>query len=94
MKPEKKRLRWKKRPPQTGLRSIGARHPGFEYHDGDLCYASVFEHSTRHTGKTGWYWVARGEGIPLVNTCKQEIATEAEAKQAAQDYVKKCLEKV
>jgi hypothetical protein len=86
-----KRLRWKMRPPETGLRAIGAGPRPRYLHDGETEFATVYAHSTRHAGKTGWYWVAVGNGVPLRNTCAREIETVEQAKKEALEYVKACL---
>lgn len=88
-----KRLRWKKHPKETGLRTIGAGPRGSDLHDGTTRYAAVFAHSTRHTGRTGWFWVAGwGSVVPHHNACNGRGLTEDEAKSAAMDYVRKHLD--
>jgi hypothetical protein len=85
-------LRWKKDPAETGLLRIGAGPRGSKLHDGTSIYASVHAHSTRHTGRDGWFWVAKsGSGVPYYNSCNEHGLTEAEAKSAAATYVKKHL---
>lgn len=86
------RLRWKKRPKETGLRSIGAGPRSSVYTDGTTEYASVHAHSFRHTGKRGWYWTSRA-GEALINTCNVEGVDEATAKRHAQEHVKAQLAK-
>ena len=85
------KLRWKLYPPETGLRRIGAGPRSSVYHDGSNDYASVHAHSFRHTGKTGWYWVATGD-VPYRNTCNDKPLTEEMAKVEAAAYVKQHLE--
>lgn len=86
------RLRWKKRPPETGLRRIGAGPRSSDYTDGVTIYASVSAHSFRHTGKKGWWWVALSTtGGPPYNRSDLQGLTEDEAKQQAQEYVKAAL---
>jgi hypothetical protein len=81
------RLRWKKHERETGLRAIGAGPRGSDYTDGVTKYATVYAHSFRHTGKSGWYWVSSRAG-KYMNTCGIEGMDEATAKQQAQEYVK------
>lgn len=87
------KLRWKLNPRETGLRAIGAGPRGSRLHDGKTTFASVNAHSTRHTGRTGWFWVARSDdgSIPYHNSCNGPGLTEADAKAAAMAYVKKHL---
>jgi len=85
-------LRWKKDPAEVGLLRIGAGPRGSKLHDGVTTYASVHAHSTRHTGLTGWFWVASSRaGVPHYNSCNDPGLSEAEAKAAAAEYVKKHL---
>jgi hypothetical protein len=84
-------LRWKKEPAETGLRSVCAGPRSSKLWDGETEFASVYAHSTRHTGKTGWYWVASGGGIPYNNTCGFTGESEQDAKAEAMAYVKKHL---
>lgn len=85
------RLRWKKHPKETGLRAIGARPRGSDYTDGTTKYATVYAHSFRQTGKSGWWWVSTFAGHR--NTCNEPPVDEATAKQQAQEYVKAQLAK-
>jgi hypothetical protein len=85
------RLRWKKRPRETGLRAMVAGPRGSDYTDGTKTYATVYAHSFRHTRKSGWYWTcALGE---CRNTWNEPPVDEATAKQQAQEYVKAQLAK-
>lgn len=87
-------LRWKKDPSETGLRRIGAGPRGSKLHDGKTQYASIRPHSTRHTGKSGWYWVAGwGGSVPHYNSCNDAPLSEDEAKAAAMAYVKQHMAK-
>lgn len=86
------RLRWKKHPKETGLRSVGSGPRGSDYHDGETDFATVYAHSKRHTGKTGWYWVSVVGGF-IVNTCDREIPTEQQAKDEAAAHVRQMLAK-
>lgn len=84
-----KRLRWKKHEKATGLAAVGAGPRGSDFWDGEKIYASVYCHSTRHTGKTGWYWVAAQHGVPWKNTCNDPGLTEEDAKKQASEFIKK-----
>lgn len=88
----KKRLRWKKDAAKTGLASIGAGPRGSEYHDGEQKYASVCPLGGGLRLFRGWFWVTGwGSCVPYVNTCDAPVATEQEAKEQAEAYVKKHL---
>lgn len=84
------RLRWKKRPAETGLRAIGAGPRESDYTDGVEVYATVYAHSTRLTGKSGWWWVSRATEN-FVNRCDLVGLDEETAKQQAQEHVKSAL---
>ena len=90
-----KKLRWKKEPVQTGLARIGAGPRGSIYHDGLYMYATVYASGgSWNQPFNGWYWVAGwGTGIPHKNTCNTPCATEAEAKEEAEAYVKQHIQK-
>ena len=87
------KLRWKKHPIETGLRSVGLKsnkRPS-NLHDGTTEYATVYAHDYSWIGKrTGWYWVAF-EGVPYHNTSAEQSLTEQEAKDQAKAYVLKHL---
>lgn len=87
------RLRWKKRAHETGLRAMVAGPRGSDLHDGTTKFASVSPLGGNWARPLqGWYWVAGwGSGVPHMNTCHKPAATEAEAKQQAEAYVKKHL---
>ncbi|MDB5975193.1 MAG: hypothetical protein JWR07_1953 [Nevskia sp.] len=80
------RLRWKMHAKKTGLMAIGAGPRGSDYTDGVNWYATVYAHSTRHTGIKGWYWVSTL--AEHRNTCNEKPVDEATAKAQAQAYVK------
>jgi|688.fasta_scaffold85900_3 hypothetical protein len=84
----KQALRWKKNPRPTGLAGVCSGHPGHSLNMGGEEYANAYEYSRRHSGKQGWYWVARGKSVPLYNSCNDEPLSEDKAKRAAMDYVK------
>lgn len=94
----KPRLRWKKVPQETGLSAV-ARDPAHRpsrLHDGTRRYATVYSHGYNVLSRSeGWYWVAIDQdvGVPYRNTCGSPVATEAEAKAAALEYVRTCLAK-
>jgi hypothetical protein len=92
-KEPKMRLRWKKHLRETGLAAVGANpNQGSYYHDGENEYATVYPSGgSWNTGPLkGWYWVARVEG-QYMNTCNSLEKTEAEAKKAAEAWVKERL---
>lgn len=78
--------RWRKQPPETGLRSIGARPRGYELRDKgeELMYVSPAGGGWSMDLK-GWYWV--GFGINTYNT-KPLFKTAEEAKADADAYFK------
>lgn len=77
-------LRWKYNKKQTGLSAIGAGPLGSYLHDGETKFATVSA-----TRSKGWFWVAGWDsGIPYKNTCNCAVATEAQAKADALEYVK------
>lgn len=90
---KKIKLRWKKQPQATGLRSIGAGPRGSTFHDGEKKYATVSALGGGGRRPTiGWYWVAGWDsGIPLKNTCNFPVASEEEAKKEAEAYVSAAL---
>lgn len=86
------RLRWKKEPKETGLRSIGAGPRGSYLHDGVIRYATVSVLGGWSRPFMGWYFVAGWESsVPHKNTCGNPYKTEDEAKSAAIEYVRGCL---
>lgn len=93
--PKKLKLRWRKDPAETGLRAVGnvTRSSTLRL-DGAIKCASV-DASLHRYSVVGWYWVAGwGCGIPTVNTCREPVATEQEAKDAALAYVTLHLNKI
>ena len=87
------RLRWKRTPKETGLRSVGSPPRGYIYHDGENEYAEIYASGGGWRSKqNGWYWVAGwGENMPHKNTCATPVATVEEAKSQASTYVKEYL---
>ena len=84
----KTKLRWKKDSRETGLKSIGAGPRGSKYHDGVKQYASVSAIGGGWRPFEGWHWVAGWDSdIPYYNSCRNPLATEEEAKKAAEAYV-------
>lgn len=82
------RLRWKKDPPATGLRSVGAAPRGHVYHDGEKRYASVRPLGGGWLPMRGWYWVAGWDSdVPHYNSCNAPCETPEEAKKQAVDYI-------
>lgn len=83
------RLRWKKEPKESGLRSIGAGPRGSIYHDGDKQFASVSALGGGYRGDVrGWYFVAGWDSdVPYYNSCDEPVASEQEAKLQAEKYV-------
>ena len=89
------RLRWKMRPAETGLRSIGAAPRPHVYHDGKTEYATVYANGGGwQSDQNGWYYVCRIESdSPLsdgnyINTCRHPVAELDEAKRLASEWVK------
>jgi len=86
-------IRWKKNPAPTGLARVCSGPPGSTLRiDGRIRVATVRTFSGPRG--SGWYWVA-GWGhpsIPSVNTCNEPLNSEAEAKHAAETYVRRHLE--
>lgn len=84
------KLRWKKEPAETGLRSVVAGPRGYIYHDGEKRYATVSAIGGDYRGPLkGWYWVAGWDSdIPHMNTCNNPCKTSVEAKEKAEKYVK------
>lgn len=87
MTEKRQSLRWRKKPPPSGLLAMVAQ-PSHELRLGDVVLARATK-----LRQGGWYWVARDDdrGIALTNTCDEPVATAEEAKAAAMAYVKKCL---
>jgi len=87
------RLRWKKQPPERGLRAVVAAPRGYELTDGTKHYATVSALSVGFHRYSDWYWVARNDerGVPLRNTCHEPVATVEQAKADAMAYVKQHL---
>lgn len=88
--PEKKRLRWKKDPHETGLAAIGAgpRSSRLQYGEIEAAVNSFYKPlSGRYEG---WYWVVTAPGH-YQNTCNAPCKTEAEAKAQAMQYVKQII---
>jgi hypothetical protein len=84
-------LRWRKNARETGLAAVCAGPRGSGLYDGDKHYASVNANKVGFSmNYDGWYWVACSQdNIPHKNTCDKPCDTEAEAKKAAMEYVKK-----
>ncbi len=87
------RLRWKKEPRETGLRSVGAGPRGSELHDGETVYATVSALGGNWMGPLrGWYFVAGwGSSVPHYNSHKTPSPDEKSAKEAARKYVQEHL---
>ena len=81
------RLRWKKNPRETGMKSAFSGPRGSKLHDGTKEYARVQTLGSRVTSPRWlWFWVAFDK-----NTCKEPCEEEAEAKAQAMAFVKKKL---
>ena len=88
--PEKKRLRWKKHAPETGLRAVGAGpYRSSDLHDGFNVYATVYPSGGDWRGPLlGWYWVSNADLVgEYVNTCTELLQDEAKAKANAKAFV-------
>ena len=84
------RLRWKKRPRETGLRAVGEGPRGSVLHDGNREYAWV---SPLGGGwqrpLIGWYFVCPQDSVgEFANTCNDPAPNEATAKVQAMAFVK------
>lgn len=88
------RLRWKREPRETGLRSVMARPRGYNLHDGENTYAAI-SYLGRYEGDgSGWYWVASWDFKgPYKNTCNEPPLSLKEAKKQAAAYVKQFSQK-
>ena len=71
------KLRWKKEEKETGLRRICAPPRGSFLHDGKDRFATVSSFGHEREGNK-WYWSAPSfPWMPLANTCRTPVATEA-----------------
>ena len=88
------RLRWKKHPRETGLRSVGAGPQPSDLHDGEKQYATVYPIGGDWRRRlSGWYFVSSKEAVGQhVNTCDSPFPDEATAKAKALEFVKSRLE--
>lgn len=89
------KLRWKRQAAETGLRAVGARPRGYDYHNGTDEFATIYPNGGGwQRPQNGWYWVAFGDGIPHKNTCNDPPYESVEqAKKEASEYVKAHLRK-
>lgn len=90
-------LRWKKEPPERGLRRVIAGPQSSSLWvdvDAETKVRAAMV-STHGRSPTQWYWVAgwaaSQHGVPHKNTCAEPPLTEVEAKAAAMAYVKQHL---
>lgn len=84
------RLRWKKNPRETGLRSVMAWPRGSALHDGKKTYARVSALGGDWRGPVrGWYFVCSTDMVgEYANTCNEPAPDEATAKAQAMAFVK------
>ena len=89
------KIRWKKEPKETGLRSVGAAARGYVLHDGKTNYAYIYPKGGGWLGKqNGWYWVVpMHENMPYKNSFQTPCETVEKAKAEAKDYVMSYLKK-
>ena len=89
-----KNLRWKKVPKEIGLARVGAgKYRASIYHDGKTEYARVYPSGGNWRGPLkGWYFVVSTANF-LMNTCNSLVQEEAQAKEAAEKFVKTFLNK-
>lgn len=79
-------MRWKKNQRPSGLAGVCAGPQGSTLRVDGVMAATVYSHNR---SATEWYWVAGWDmGIPHKNTCGEPPQSEADAKAAAQAYVK------
>ena len=88
-------IRWRNNPRLTGLQAIGAAPQGSTLRDGEEEVANTGNLSGGwHGEKQGWwYWVTpRNEdlGIGYMNTCRDPVPTQKEAKSQARAYIDSC----
>ena len=86
-------LRWKKAERETGLARIGAGPRSSYLWDGTQVYAHIHALGGDCRGPLqGWFWSRPGDELgPHINTAWNPVATEAEAKKQALDYIKSLL---
>ncbi len=84
------RLRWKKRPRETGLRAVGAGPRGSVLHDGEREYGWVSALGGDWRGPVrGWYFVCPHDSVgEYANTCNDPAPDEETAKAQAMAFVK------
>jgi hypothetical protein len=90
------RLRWKREPRETGLRSVGAGPRGSILWDGVTRLASTQALGGGWHGPVrGWFWTCPNQpGIEYENTCGNPTGTEEEAKAQALAYISASLAKL
>ena len=90
------RATWRKQPSEQGLMRIGQSPRGAILKVGGEDVGRVYARFISMHNYSGWYWVARGEGVPLRNSGSEDggIYDEIDdAKAACKAYVLKCLSK-
>lgn len=87
------RLRWKKNPPETGLRAVGAGPRGSKLHDGVKEYAHLYpDGGNWRKPLAGWYWVCAADAVgEYMNTCNDPAPDEKTAKAQAMAWVQEKL---
>ncbi len=92
----KRKIRWKKNPPPTGLAAVCSGPVSHKLHDGEQEFATVRAMRSRHT-VTGWMWSCptnKDLGIPWHNTADSPKPTIEEAKAEAVAFIKSHLDKL
>lgn len=90
----KKRLTWSQQPSETGLARVmqGERGRILKVNGVKVGTVSPLYRGWERT-HVGWYFVARGDGVPLRNTCGSPASTKEEAVAQCEAYVRACLER-
>lgn len=93
-KVRKPRLTWSRQPDEKGLARVCQSERGRVLKVNGVEVASVYAIHRRYHERSGYYWVARGEGIELANTFGvREFAKIEEAAADCENYVRAELAK-
>lgn len=87
-------LRWKRNPRPTGLAGVCCGNMGSVLREGEKEYASTNYSEGKWGNSKGWFWSCRDEAQnKVINTCREPVENELEAKKAASDYVKAMIKR-